>query len=145
MFPKPFDSWGYSCFSKQTPIIQGKALSIQAPMCCRKAVCVEGSSGYWGLQIRRGISSLRRKTGKFFHVHKYRNVLWQRTYHFFLWHYLRAFLIAIVKSPPLSFLLGFPFLLLINLFVILFMESSHFSLSLLTSLTWSSLTQIPYP
>lgn len=144
MFPKPCDSWGYSCFSKQTPIIQGKALSIQAPMCCRKAVCVQGSSGYWGLQIRRGISSLRRKIGKFFHVHKCRNVL-ANNIPFFLWHYLRAFLIAIVKSPPLSFLLGFPFLLLINLFVILFTESSHFSLSLLTSLTRSSLTQIPYP
>lgn len=46
-----------------------------------------------------------------------------RTYHFFL----RVFLIAIVKSPPPPFLLGFPFLLLVNLLEIL--------LSLLYSLT----------
>ena len=93
-------------------------------MYCRKG----GGRGWvsWGLQIRRGVSSLRRKTGIFFHV-KCISVLWQGTYHFFLWRYLRVFLIAIVKSPSPPFLLGFPFLLLVNLFEIL--------LSLLYSLT----------
>lgn len=94
VFPKLCDSWGYICFSKQTPIIHRKAL---LPCRFQWAVAVGvGGLNDWGLQMRGGLSSLGELANS--SMSSSISVLWEM-YRFSLWSYW-VFLIATIKSSP---------------------------------------------